>query len=312
MNSISNNFITYIKGLAIGCADIMPGVSGGTIALILGIYKNLIDSIDSISIRNFKSLNLTDFWAKINGNFLLSLFAGALSSIFTLSFIINYLIENYPIAIWSFFFGILFNSIFIIKRQVSDFNYLNLGLIFFGSIISFFITQIAPKSNDIGLIYLFFCGFFAIIAMILPGISGAYILLILGAYQTVVNLIKTSINSLVNFNFDTLIPTYTKLFVFGLGVLIGLRAFSSVLKWLLDNENNKTMSVLIGLMIGALHKIWPWQEFFELNIGDKVMKFFRPLSPFNYPKDPQILSAIILFIIGSSIVWILDKQKEKK
>ena len=148
--------------------------------------------------------------------------------------------------------------------------------------------------------------------MILPGISGAYILLILGAYQTVVNLIKTSIKSLVNFNFDTLIPTYSKLFVFGLGVLIGLRAFSSVLKWLLDNENNKTMSVLIGLMIGALHKIWPWQEFFELNIGDKVMKFFRPLSPFNYPKDPQILSAIILFIIGSSIVWILDKQKEKK
>ena len=203
MNSISNNFITYIKGLAIGCADIMPGVSGGTIALILGIYKNLIDSIDSISIRNFKSLNFTDFWAKINGNFLLSLFAGALSSIFTLSFIINYLIENYPIAIWSFFFGILFNSIFIIKRQVSDFNYLNLGLIFFGSIISFFITQIAPKSDDIGLIYLFFCGFFAIIAMILPGISGAYILLILGAYQTVVNLIKTAIKSLVNFNFNT-------------------------------------------------------------------------------------------------------------
>ena len=144
MNSISNNFITYIKGLAIGCADIMPVFQEEQLHHSR-IYKNLIDSIDSISIRNFKSLNFTDFWAKINGNFLLSLFAGALSSIFTLSFI-NYLIENYPIAIWSFFFGILFNSIFIIKRQVSDFNYLNLGLIFFGSIISFLLLRLLQKA----------------------------------------------------------------------------------------------------------------------------------------------------------------------
>ena len=183
----------------------MPGVSGGTIALILGIYKNLIDSIDSISIRNFKSLNFTDFWAKINGIFT-SLFAGALSSIFTLSFIINYLIENYPIAIWSFS-SEFYSIVYLLSKDKSLILIIQSWSNFFGSIISFFITQLLQKVNDIGLIYLFFCGFFAIIAMILPGISGAYILLILGAYQTVVNLIKTSIKSLVNFNFDTLIPT---------------------------------------------------------------------------------------------------------
>ena len=295
-----------------GFADLMPGVSGGTIALILGVYKKLIESIDAISVKNFKTLTLDLFWKKINGNFLVSLFTGILSAVFTLSFLIDYLIDTYPIALWSFFLGLLVNSIFILKRLVNNWSYLNIGLLILGAIISFFLTQITPKGTDIGLIYIFFCGFFGIIAMILPGISGAYILLILGAYQTILNLIKMALKSLSSFNLDLLIPIYTKLFIFGFGVLVGLRIFSSILKWLFDNENDKTMSILIGLMIGAIHKIWPWQVIFEVSIGGQNKLLFRPISPLNYPEDAQLLLATILFLIGAGLVWILDSQRGKK
>ena len=295
-----------------GFADLMPGVSGGTIALILGVYKKLIESIDAISGKNFKTLTLDLFWKKINGNFLVSLFTGILSAVFTLSFLIDYLIHTYPIALWSFFLGLLVNSIFILKRLVNNWSYLNIGLLVLGAVISFFLTQITPKGTDIGLIYIFFCGFFGIIAMILPGISGAYILLILGAYQTIINLIKMALKSLSSFNLDLLIPIYTKLFIFGFGVLVGLRIFSSILKWLFDNENDKTMSILIGLMIGAIHKIWPWQVIFEVSIGGQNKLLFRPISPLNYPEDAQLLLATILFLIGAGLVWILDSQRGKK
>jgi len=295
-----------------GFADLMPGVSGGTIALILGVYKKLIESIDAISVKNFKTLTLDLFWKKINGNFLVSLFTGILSAVFTLSFLIDYLIHTYPIALWSFFLGLLVNSIFILKRVVNNWSYLNIGLLVLGAVISFFLTQITPKGSDIGLIYIFFCGFFGIIAMILPGISGAYILLILGAYQTIINLIKMALKSLSSFNLDLLIPIYTKLFIFGFGVLVGLRIFSSILKWLFDNENDKTMSILIGLMIGAIHKIWPWQVIFEVSIGGQNKLLFRPISPLNYPEDAQLLLATILFLIGAGLVWILDSQRGKK
>lgn len=295
-----------------GFADLMPGVSGGTIALILGVYKKLIESIDAISVKNFKTLTLDLFWKKINGNFLVSLFTGILSAVFTLSFLIDYLIHTYPIALWSFFLGLLVNSIFILKRLVNNWSYLNIGLLILGAIISFFLTQITPKGTDIGLIYIFFCGFFGIIAMILPGISGAYILLILGAYQTIINLIKMALKSLSSFNLDLLIPIYTKLFIFGFGILVGLRIFSSILKWLFDNENDKTMSILIGLMIGAIHKIWPWQVIFEVSIGGQNKLLFRPISPLNYPEDAQLLLATILFLIGAGLVWILDSQRGKK
>ena len=295
-----------------GFADLMPGVSGGTIALILGVYKKLIESIDAISVKNFKTLTLDLFWKKINGNFLVSLFTGILSAVFTLSFLIDYLIHSYPIALWSFFLGLLVNSIFILKRLVNNWSYLNIGLLVLGAVISFFLTQITPKGTDIGLIYIFFCGFFGIIAMILPGISGAYILLILGAYQTIINLIKMALKSLSSFNLDLLIPVYTKLFIFGFGVLVGLRIFSSILKWLFDNENDKTMSILIGLMIGAIHKIWPWQVIFEVSIGGQNKLLFRPISPLNYPEDAQLLLATILFLIGAGLVWILDSQRGKK
>lgn len=298
--------------MAMGTADLMPGVSGGTIALILGVYKELIQSIDSINLKSIKSLKkegVKSFWNKINGSFLTTLFLGILTAVFCFSFAIDWLIIHHPIPLWSFFLGLLLASIFILKNALNQWGVANLILMLSSAALSFFITQITPSEDEIGLFYLFISGFFGIIAMILPGISGAYILLILGAYTTVIGLIKNAVIGLSSMNFDLLIPTVGQLLVFALGILLGLRIFASILKYLFDKEHDKTMAVLIGLMIGALHKIWPWQKEFELVVGESTKTFSTPISPFEYQGNPQLPLAVILFLIGLSMVWILERKK---
>lgn len=298
--------------MAMGTADLMPGVSGGTIALILGVYKELIQSINSINLKSIKSLKkegVKSFWNKINGSFLTTLFLGILTAVFCFSFAIDWLITHHPIPLWSFFLGLLLASIFILKNALNQWGVANLILMLSSAALSFFITQITPNEGEIGLFYLFISGFFGIIAMILPGISGAYILLILGAYTTVIGLIKNAVTGLSSMNFDLLIPTVGQLLVFALGILLGLRIFASVLKWLFDKEHDKTMAVLIGLMIGALHKIWPWQKEFQWVVGESTKTFSTPISPFEYQENPQLPLAVILFLIGLSMVWILERKK---
>ena len=298
--------------MAMGTADLMPGVSGGTIALILGVYKELIQSIDSINLKNLKSLKLQgfkSFWNNINGQFLSFLFLGILTAVFAFSFAIDWLITHHPIPLWSFFLGLLLASVFILKNTLNEWGAFNILLILLSAALSFFITQVTPNGGEIGLFYLFISGFFGIIAMILPGISGAYILLILGAYTTVIGLIKTFITGLSTLNIEELIPTSTQLLVFVLGILLGLRIFASVLKWLFDKEHDKTMAVLIGLMIGALHKIWPWQEKFDIVLGESSKTISKPISPFDYSENPQLLLSITFFIVGFSLVWILERKK---
>jgi putative membrane protein len=308
----SKNLKLFLKGMAMGTADLMPGVSGGTIALILGVYKELIQSIDSINLKSIKSLKkegVKSFWNKINGSFLTTLFLGILTAVFCFSFAIDWLIIHHPIPLWSFFLGLLLASIFILKNALNQWGVANLILMLSSAALSFFITQITPSEDEIGLFYLFISGFFGIIAMILPGISGAYILLILGAYTTVIGLIKNAVIGLSSMNFDLLIPTVGQLLVFALGILLGLRIFASILKYLFDKEHDKTMAVLIGLMIGALHKIWPWQKEFELVVGESTKTFSTPISPFEYQGNPQLPLAVILFLIGLSMVWILERKK---
>lgn len=298
--------------MAMGTADLMPGVSGGTIALILGVYKELIQSIDSINLKNLQSLKkegVKRFWNNINGGFLSVLFLGIISAILSLSFAIDWLIAEHPIPLWSFFLGLLLASIFILKNTLKQWGVLNTSLAIFSAALSFFLTQMTPVNGEISLLYLFISGFFGIIAMILPGISGAYILLIMGAYSTVIGLIKDALTSLSNMQVELMIPTFTKISVFVLGIVLGLRIFASVLKWLFDKEHDKTMAVLIGLMIGALHKLWPWQQKYERVMGENTKTLSKPISPFEYPENPQLTLAIIFFIIGLSLVWILERKK---
>ncbi|RPG66448.1 MAG: DUF368 domain-containing protein [Flavobacteriaceae bacterium TMED42] len=312
-NLISKDkIILFFKGMAMGTADLMPGVSGGTIALILGVYKELIQSIDSINLKNLKSLKkegIKSFWTNINGEFLTVLFLGIITAILSLSFAIDWLINEHPIPLWSFFLGLLIASIFLLKNTLKKWNVSNSLLVIFSAILSFMLTQMTPVNGEIGLFYLFISGFFGIIAMILPGISGAYILLILGSYSTVISLIKSAITSLSNLELEIMIPTITQLSVFILGIVIGLRIFASILKWLFDKQHDKTMAVLIGLMVGALNKLWPWQQKFEWSLGESNKTLSKPISPFDYQEDPQLILAAVFFITGLYLVWILERKK---
>ncbi|MEK9603997.1 MAG: DUF368 domain-containing protein [Flavobacteriaceae bacterium] len=311
-NRFSKNLILFSKGMAMGTADLMPGVSGGTIALILGVYKKLIQSIDAINLKNLnvlKNEGIKSFWKNINGPFLSILFFGILSAVFSFSYVIDWLITHHPIPLWSFFLGLLLASIFLLKNTLRKWGVANIALMLFSIALSFFVTQITPNGGEIGLFYLFISGFFGIIAMSLPGISGAYILLILGAYTTVIGLIKDAITGLSKMEFELLVPTFTQLFVFALGIVLGLRIFASILKWLFEKEHDKTMAVMIGLMIGALHKIWPWQEKFEWVVGEKIKIITKPMSPFDYPQNPQLILAIVLFLLGFASVWFLERKK---
>jgi len=298
--------------MAMGTADLMPGVSGGTIALIVGVYKELIQSIDSINLKNLQSLKtkgIKAFWKNINGDFLTVLFLGIISAILSLSFAIDWLINEHPIPLWAFFLGLLLASIFLLKNTLGQWGVFNTLLAVFSAALSFVLTQLTPADGEIGLFYLFISGFFGIIAMILPGISGAYILLILGAYSTVIGLIKNAITSLTSLQMEIMIPTFTKLSVFVLGIVLGLRIFASILKWLFDKEHDKTMAVMIGLMAGALHKLWPWQQKFEWTLGENSKTLSKPISPFEYPENPQLALAVVFFITGLCLVWILERRK---
>ena len=295
-----------------GTADLMPGISGGTIALVLGVYQELIQSIDAINLQNLKSFKkqgLKSFWKNINGPFLFLLFLGILTAIFGLAFVIDWLISHHPIPLWSFFLGLLLASIVMLKNRLSYWHTSHLILLLAGALFSFTLSQITPGEGQIGLVYLFFCGMIGIVAMILPGISGAYILLILGAYSTLIGLIKSLITSFKNPEWDVLLPVLSKLLVFVLGALIGLRVFASILKWLFEKQHDKTMSVLMGLMFGALYKIWPWQEKRTLVFEHKTKILSHPISPFDYPENPQILLAVVLFLSGIILVWILERIK---
>ena len=297
-----------------GTADLMPGVSGGTIALILGVYEELIQSIVCINLKNLKSLRnngIKPFWVNINGEFLFVLFLGIITAILSLSFAVDWLIIEHPIPLWSFFLGLFIASIFILKKTLNKWSVSNTIIAIFSASLSFIFTQMSPVDKEIGILYLFNSGFFGIIAMILPGISGAYILLIMGTYSTVISLIKKTIISFTSLQMEIMFTNFTKLSVFILGIILGLRFFASILKWLFDKEHDMTMTVMIGLMAGALHKLWPWQQKFEWSLGENSKILSKPISPFKYPENPHIAIAVVFFIIGLCLVWILERKKYK-
>ena len=294
--TILENFKLYLKGMVMGIADAFPGISGGTMALILGIYKELINSISNINYSLYlilKKEGIQSFWKKLNGNFLIILFSGVLSSLFITLLIADSLIDNYPILIWSFFLGLVTASIYVILKPTDIFNFNKNGiqdwiLVFVSAIISYLLTTI-PQLNslDDSIIFLFFAGIIASCAMILPGISGSYILIILGLYKTMTNAVE---------NFEV-----SKILTFGAGVLLGLTTFSKVVKWGFQKYPNKILILMTGLIIGSIHKLWPWKlKDTEVNI-----------SPFS--KDANyIIESIILFIIGFFLIFLLEKTNKNK
>ncbi|CAM3906697.1 DUF368 domain-containing protein [Flavobacterium cucumis] len=305
--------IITLKGLAMGAADVVPGVSGGTIAFISGIYQELIDSINNVNVSVLKTLKkegLKAAWKQVNGSFLLALVTGIGISILTFSKIITHLLETQPILVWSFFFGLIIASIALIWKEITQWKAVDIIFLIIGIAISYYITIARPVSSPESYWYLFLSGFIAIIAMILPGISGAFILLLMGSYETVIGTINTFREGLTSANSEILIQALLKLGVFAIGAIIGLKSFSKILHWMFEHHKNTTLSLLVGFMIGSLNKVWPWKQVLETRInshGEVVPYIDKSILPQNFNGDPQIYMAVVLAILGFVLIFGMEK-----
>ena len=288
----------YFKGMSMGAADIVPGVSGGTIAFISGIYEELISSLSQFKFSLFsdlKGLKFKALWKTINGNFLLTVFFGIISSILLLSEVVTWLLDKKPILIWSFFFGLVLASILYIFKKIKGLSTMTVLALVLGLCIAYKLTKLEILYSSETIPYLFFSGAIAICAMILPGISGAFILVIMGSYSSVLQAINDK--------------NLLKIMSFCLGAIVGILSFSKVLKWLFDKYKEATLALLTGFMTGALVKIWPWKKVLTEHVNSKGVLI--PLKeecilPFEFEGDPQLYSALVLMFIGFIIIFIFE------
>lgn len=297
-------FLIALKGMAMGAVELVPGVSAGTIALLTGIYEEFIDALKSFStvFPVLKNGNIKAVWNHINGNFLVALFAGMGVGIAALIQLIKYLLEFQPIPIWSFFFGLIVVSSIFVGRTVKSWKLPQFVSILVGTIFVYWITGSAPSDTSDSLFFVFVSGMLAICAMILPGISGSFILVLLGMYAYI-------IESVSEFNLTVVIT-------FGLGCILGLVSFTHLLSFLLKKYHDTTIALLTGFMIGSLNKIWPWKNTLETMIdrhGEVVPKIQENVLPENMIiDDPQVSTAVICAIAGFLLIFIIEKVAAKQ
>lgn len=302
--SLRDYLIISFKGLAMGAADAVPGVSGGTIAFISGIYEELITTISNVNGSLFKTLfskGLKAFWQQANGNFLLALLSGIVISFVSFMRLAKYLLEHHPILIWSFFFGLIVASIYFVGKQITKWNLVAIIALIIGTGIAFYISRLPSLGTNDNPWFLFLAGAIAICAMILPGISGSFILIILGAYKTLSDAIH---------DIDI-----KKIIIFATGALVGLLSFSHVLKWLFKHYHNVTLALLTGFIFGSLNKVWPWKNTLTWHTNSKGVKsplLQESISPLNFAGDSQLLYAIILMLLGFLTIFILERLGSKK
>ena len=275
----------FFKGALMGIADAMPGVSGGTIALLVGIYEELIKSISELNLSLFSELKkngFNSFWKKLNGNFLLVLSLGIGISLISFVKISANLLENFPLFIWSFFLGLIFATIYVIYIMINHWSVVSLFFLVISILFSLFLSSFSIyETAEISLLFVLFCGIIASSAMILPGISGSLILVILGVYAYL-------IKSIDNLEFIVI-------FTFILGAIIGLLGFSRILKYLFKNHRNVTYTFMLGLVIGSIEKVWPWNKSFSVELSNL-----------------NLLLSVSLVILGFIIVFLLEKTKNIK
>ncbi|MCD7935229.1 MAG: DUF368 domain-containing protein [Tannerellaceae bacterium] len=281
--SLKDYVLIALKGAGMGAADVVPGVSGGTIAFIVGIYEELLDSIKSINLSSLKLLftgKIAAFWKAINGNFLFSLVIGIAFSIFSLAKLITWLLANQPILVWSFFFGLVMASTWIVSKDVRSWNWKTILCFIAGAVVAYFITAATPveQYDTLSLWYVFLAAMIAICAMILPGISGSFVLVLLGGYKYVMEAVK---------NLDIVV-----ILVFVCGAAIGITSFARLLSFALKRFHDITISILAGFMLGSLNKVWPWKE---LETGTNILP------------NELVWQGLLLIILGFGIVWGLER-----
>lgn len=281
------------KGMCMGAADVIPGVSGGTIAFLMGIYGELLDSIKSVNGEALKLLfkgKIGAFWKHINGTFLASLLAGILISVLSLAKLMKYLLEFHPIQLWSFFFGLILASAIYILKGLDKWSLNNVISLLAGTAMGAFICLASPAATPDELWFVFLSGAIAICAMILPGISGSFILLLMGKYAYIMSAV-TEMDILV-------------LAVFAIGCAVGIVSFSHILSWLLKNFYMPTIALLSGFMVGSLLKVWPWK------VPGAEEGFDYPALPATFAEvtgtDPLLWQSVCFMLLGLSIVLLIE------
>lgn len=282
-----------------GAADVIPGVSGGTIAFITGIYAELLESIRSINltaVRLLFTLQFKTFWKHINGNFLLALLSGIAISIFSFAKLMKYLLEHHPILIWSFFFGLIIASAILVAREVKKWNFPVILALAAGALIAYIITVLTPTTTPDTWWFVLLSGAIAVCAMILPGISGAFILLLMGKYEYIITAVS-------EFNLPVLL-------LFAVGAVVGIISFSHLLSWLLKNYHSLTVSLLTGFMMGSLNKIWPWKITHQEIINGISFESEQNVLPGTLDAagiDPLLWQAVLIAIAGFLLIWGMDR-----
>ncbi|HZK09074.1 MAG TPA: DUF368 domain-containing protein [Bacteroidales bacterium] len=289
-----------LKGMAMGAADVVPGVSGGTIAFITGIYEELIFSIKSINYPNLKLLfrgKVAAFWKAINGTFLLSIVVGIGISVLSLARLLTFILENYPELIWSFFFGLIVASAIYVAKQIKVWNLSTWLSLLAGIVVAYVITEITPAETTDAWWFIFLSGAIAICAMILPGISGSFILLLLGKYTYIMGAVsELKIGILA---------------IFLAGAVVGIVSFSNVLAFLLKKYHHQTIALLAGFMAGSLNKVWPWKNDIEM-FGVLKPLLQENVLPHNYTGDPHLYGAILLAIVGFVLIFAIEWLATRK
>ncbi|MFZ9188571.1 MAG: DUF368 domain-containing protein [Algoriphagus sp.] len=310
MNSFKKYGLNYLKGMAMGAADIVPGVSGGSIALIAGIYQQLLDSINAFNLDNLlllKSFQIKELYARVNGNFLLSLVLGILTSILALSRVITYLMEEHPIPLWSFFSGLILVSAFLILKETKKWNFVIVISIAIGTAFAWWVTNLPPTTTPEAPWFTFVAGAIAICAMILPGISGSFVLLILGQYERILQAVLDK-------------DIFT-LALFATGCLVGILSFSRVVAFLLRRFHAATIGLVSGFILGSVNELWPWKDVIKTRIsssGKEVPFLTENILPGDYliqeGLDPQLGWAIGAFLFGIGLVlfieWLANKLQQ--
>lgn len=299
-NSPSEAVALFLKGVCMGAADIIPGVSGGTIAFITGIYDQLVDAIrsfDTTFIRRFFSGNITQALANLHFRFLLCLLAGIGVALVGMAGIVHHLLITYPVHVWSVFFGLIAASVVVVGRRVGGFNVVNAVWCILGALFSYTLVGMIPVSTPETTWFIFLCGMIAICAMILPGISGAFILLMLGKYAYVTATLRNPFAP----------GSLATIGVFAAGALCGIVVFSRILHYLLSRWHAATVSVLTGFMIGALRKVWPWKEVLETTVIRGKVHVLREMNVFPPAIDGAFWLAVVLAVGGGVVVILLER-----
>ena len=305
--TLKDYLLITLKGMGMGAADVVPGVSGGTIAFITGIYQELIDSIKSVNFKTLKLLlsgQIKAFWEAINGNFLISLLLGIGISVLSLAKGLKYLLEHHPILIWSFFFGLIVASAIYVAKDIKEWKIGTFISLICGAVVAYFITVVTPAEANTTYPFIFLSGAIAICAMILPGISGSFILVLLGMYKFI-------LGSLSDLNLPVIA-------VFLVGAAIGIVSFSNILSWLLKKYYNLTIALLSGFMIGSLNKVWPWKhvlETFTDRHGEIRPLIEQNVLPGNYfeltGNQAQLVYALLLAAAGFALIFVVEGLTKK-